>query len=256
VHRRTRVVVIRLGGALLSIAVLITAVIFLGRNGSARQDSPFVLPSGPSVLLPGVDVSSHEPDISWSQAAGLGLRFVIARATEGDSRKDSSYQSIRRKARAAGLAFTAFHFARPDRAGGDAVREADLFQGFADIGRGDLAPVLDLEESGGLGPARLQSWVAAWLEEVTSLVGVKPMIYTNLDFWRSHMGDTTEFADAGYPLFVASWDALTPQIPADNWGGRGWTLWQTAKCGRVRAIPGCIRTDVYNGGDLKPLTIP
>jgi lysozyme len=256
VHRRTRVVMVRLAGALLSVAVLITAVIFLGRKGSARQDSPFVLPSGPSVLLPGVDVSSHEPDISWNQAARFGLRFVIARATEGDSRKDAAYQSIRREAKAAGLAFTAFHFARPDRARGDAVREADLFQSFAGVGRGDLAPVLDLEESGGLGAARLQAWVTAWLEEVASLVGLKPMIYTNKDFWRSHMGDTTEFADAGYPLFVASWDALTPQVPADNWGGRGWTLWQTTKCGQVRGITGCIRTDVYDGINLKALAIP
>lgn len=255
-HRRTRVVMVRLGGAALSVAVLITAVIFLGRKGSAHQDSPFVLPSGPSVLLPGVDVSSHEPDISWTQAARFGLRFVIARATEGDSREDASYQSIRRSAKAAGLAFTAFHYARPDRGKGDAVREADLFQSFADLGRGDLAPVLDLEESGGLGEARLQAWVTSWLEEVASLIGVKPMIYTNRDFWRSHMGDTTVFADAGYPLFVASWDALTPQIPADNWGARGWTLWQTTKCGKVQGITGCIRTDVYNGSDLRSLTIP
>jgi lysozyme len=254
--RRTRAVMVRVCGAVLSVAVLVTAVIFLGRRGSANRDSPFVLPSGPSVLLPGVDVSSHEPDITWSQAAGFGLRFVIARATEGDSRKDASYRSIRREAKAAGMTFTAFHFARPDGARGDAVREADLFHNFADLRPGDLAPVLDLEESGGLGVARLQTWVTGWLEEVASLVGVKPMIYTNLDFWRSHMGDTTLYADAGYPLFVASWDALTPQIPADNWGGRGWTLWQTTKCGKVRGITGCIRTDVYNGSDLTLLTIP
>jgi lysozyme len=254
--QRTRVVMIRLGGAALTLAVLITAIIYLGRRGLLQQDSPFVLPSGPSVLLPGVDVSSHEPDISWSQAARFGLRFVIARATEGDSRSDVAYQFIREEAKARGLAFTAFHFARPDSEKGDAVREADLFHRVAKIGPGDLAPVLDLEDSGGLGELRLQAWVTAWLEEVTSLVGVKPVIYTNLDFWRSHMGDTTLFAQAGYPLFVASWDALTPQVPADNWAGKGWTLWQTTKCGRVRGISGCIRTDVYNGSDLRPLTIP
>jgi GH25 family lysozyme M1 (1,4-beta-N-acetylmuramidase) len=250
------VVLIRLSAAAVLAALLITAVLFLGRRGFLDRDSPFVLPGQPSVVLPGVDVSSHEPGISWSKAAGFGLRFVVARATEGDSRRDAAYDSIKREARAAGLAFTAFHFARPDRARGDAVREANLFHGVANIGPGYLAPVLDLEDSGGLGEARLQAWVTHWLEEVASSVGVKPMIYTNADFWRSHMGDTTMFAEAGYPLFVASWDALTPQVPADNWGGRGWTLWQTTKCGRVQGITGCIRTDVYNGADLGPLTIP
>ena len=53
-----------------------------------------------------------------------------------------------------------------------------------------------------------------------------------------------------------SWGALTPQVPADNWGGRGWTLWQTARCGKVRGITGCIRTDVYNGGESEVLTGP
>src|SRR5207249_3927019 len=108
---------------------------------------------------------------------------------------------IRTEARAAGLAFTAFHYARPDRARGDAVKEADLFVQVSGVGPGYLFPVLDLEESGGLGVTKLQAWVLAWLEEVAVKAGGHPMIYTNADFWRTHMGDTTSFADAGYPLY-------------------------------------------------------
>jgi GH25 family lysozyme M1 (1,4-beta-N-acetylmuramidase) len=70
------------------------------------------------------------------------------------------------------------------------------------------------------------------------------------------MDDTTAFADAGYPLFVASWGASTPMLPAGYWGGRGWTMWQTAKCGKLRGITGCIRTDVFHGADLGTLAIP
>jgi lysozyme len=240
---------VRLGVVWLILASLVAAVVLLGRRGTT-------LPRHPSILLPGVDLSSHEPDVSWEKAARSGLRFVIARATEGDSRKDSAYLSIQQKAKAAGLAFTAFHYARPDRAHGDPIREADLFAQVARLDRGDLAPVLDLEESGEMGVPRLQAWVRVWLEEVTLKVGVRPIIYTNADFWRSHMGDTTEFALVGYRLYVASWGATTPVVPAENWGGKGWTLWQTAKCGKVPGIKGCIRTDVYNGGDLESLTIP
>jgi len=107
-----------------------------------------------------------------------------------------------------------------------------------------------------LGPVRLLAWATAWLEEVTAKLGVKPFIYTNADFWVSHMGDTTAFADAGYPLFVASWGASTPMLPAGYWGGHGWTLWQTAKCGKVPRITGCIRTDVFHGADIGALAIP
>ncbi len=188
-------------------------------------------------------------------AARSGLRFVIARATEGDSRTDERYASFKRGARAAGLAFTAFHFARPDRNGRDAILEADYFLRAAGLGPGDLVPILDLETSGGLPVTKLQAWARAWLEEVTAKLGVRPMIYTNAAFWRQSMGDTTAFAEAGYRLAIASWGGTSPVVPAGNWGGRGWTLWQTSNCGRVPGISGCIDTEVYNGSDLKQVTI-
>jgi lysozyme len=246
-------ILIRLGATALAMTTLVAVVIVLGRAGSPN---PNPSPSPDAVYIPGADVSSHEHGISWSGAARFGLRFVIARASEGDSRVDSAYRATRQEADAAGLAFTAFHYARPDRAAGDAIREADFFLSKAGLVAGDLPPVLDIEESGGLGPVRLQAWATAWLQEVTAKLGVKPMIYTNSDFWVSRMGDTTVFADAGYPLFVASWGATTPLLPAGYWGGRGWTMWQTAKCGKVRGIKGCIRTDLFNGGDLEALAIP
>src|SRR2546425_5671015 len=168
VTQRTRTM-IRLGVVALTLASLVAAVVLLGQRGTSDS-------SLPSIFLPGVDVSSHDPPVAWSRAARLGLRFVIARATEGASRKDAAYDSIRQEARAAGLAFTAFHYARPDRPAGDAVREADFFQRTAGIGPGYLMPVLDLEESGGLGVAKLQAWATAWLEAVTAAVGGEPMI--------------------------------------------------------------------------------
>jgi lysozyme len=246
--RRTTLL-LRFGLLALAVAVATTIVIVVGRRGVRP---PF--PSGGH--LPGVDVSSHEPPIDWAEAKQLGLRFVIARATEGDSRKDRSYRTIRREARAAGLTFTAFHYARPDRSTGDAVKEADLFLRVSGVGPGYLLPVLDLEESGGMSVPKLQAWVEAWLEQVEATIHVKPMIYTNRDFWRTWMGDTTSFAEAGYPLYVASWGATAPAVPAEDWAGRGWTVWQTAKCKHVLGIKGCIRTDVYNGEDLRALTIP
>src|SRR5262245_46259585 len=136
--RRTTVLA-RIGLLVLALAVLVATVVLLGRRGVSR-------PLPPQALLHGVDVSSHEPPIPWPDAAGFGLRFVIARATEGDSRKDRAYQSIRTEAKAAGLAFTAFHYARPDRHAGDAVKEANLFVQVSGLGPGDLLPVLDIEE--------------------------------------------------------------------------------------------------------------
>jgi len=34
-------------------------------------------------------------------------------------------------------------------------------------------------------------------------------------------------ADAGYKtLWIAHWGVTSPTIPANNWGGHGWTFWQ------------------------------
>jgi lysozyme len=244
-------VLARLAMVCLALVVLVAAVVVLGHKGSSRPQS------APTGRLPGVDVSSHNGDVPWSEAARTGLSFVFARATEGKNRVDSKYTSFREGARASGLAFTAYHFARPDRSKGDARKEAAHFLNVAALGPGDLAPVLDIEVSGGLGVAALQSWVRVWLEEVGAGLGVKPVIYTSPNFWSTSMGDTTAFAEEGYMLDIASWAAtISPVVPAQNWGGRGWTLWQTSTCGHLPGIPRCIDTEVFAGSDLGALTIP
>jgi lysozyme len=248
--RKPARIALRLGAGIVSLVVLVGVVVLLGRGGSPASPPP------PTVRLAGVDVSSHNHPIPWGAAADSGVRFVIARATEGASRVDERYASVKEQARAAGLAFTAFHFARPDPTRDDALREADAFLEAAGLGPGDLVPVLDLEEAGRLGVRALQAWATIWLDVVGATLGVRPLIYTNANFWRVHMGDTTAFAEAGYRLYIASWGAASPVVPAANWGGRGWALWQTSSCGKVRGIPGCLDTDLYNGADLRPVTIP
>jgi lysozyme len=244
-------VLVRLAMVCLTLIVLVAAVVVIGRKGSPQPASK------PTGRLSGVDVSSHNGDIAWSEAAGAGLRFVFARATEGKNRVDSKYTSIREGANASGLAFSAYHFARPDRSKRDAKKEADHFLNIAALGPGDLVPVLDVEVSGGLGVEALQSWVRAWLEEVDARLGVKPVIYTSPNFWRVYMGDTTVFAEEGYMLDIASWAAtVSPDVPAENWGGLGWTFWQTSTCGHLPGIPRCIDTEVFDGGDLSSLSIP
>ncbi len=248
--RRPIRIAIGAGAATIALAGITGGVVLVGRAG-APSPSPT-----PGIRLAGVDVSSHNHPIQWSAAASAGVRFVIARATEGATGVDRAYVTVREQAAAAGLAFTAFHFARPDRSIGDAEREAEAFVLASKLSSGNLVPVLDLESAGSLGVRALQVWTRTWLEVVGSKLLVKPLIYTNADFWVTHMGNTTSFANAGYRLFVASWGTAAPVVPALNWGGRGWTMWQTEGCGRVPGVPGCLGTDLFNGADLSSVTIP
>lgn len=203
----------------------------------------------------GIDVSHWQGRINWKRVRAAGVKFVFAKATEAQGFVDPQYARNRRRADAVGIRFSAYHFARPDRTYGDAVREADHFVRTADLRGHHLLPVLDLEWSGGLSRARLFKWTQAWVRRVEQRVGVKPMIYTSPSFWQTHMGNTAWFADNGYRVWIAHWFVDQPRVPAGNWSGRGWSYWQKSNCGRVAGIGGCVDVDLYRGTDLDRLTI-
>ncbi|HUG47476.1 MAG TPA: glycoside hydrolase family 25 protein [Candidatus Limnocylindria bacterium] len=205
--------------------------------------------------LLGIDVSHWQGIPRWKYAKPAGVRFVIAKATEAQGWVDSQFARNKRRADALGIPFTAYHFARPDRTTDDALREADHFVRTAGLAGRHLLPVLDLEVTGGLGPKRLIEWTRTWLRRVEARLGVKPMIYTSPSFWLDHMNDSRWFADNGYRLWIAHWGARQPTVPASNWGGRGWTLWQVSDCGQVRGISGCVDVDLYRGTRLAGLKI-
>jgi GH25 family lysozyme M1 (1,4-beta-N-acetylmuramidase) len=209
----------------------------------------------PPNTLPGIDVSHWQNEIDWTQVAASGVRFVIMKATEGRTFTDPNYASNRAGAAAAGLTITAYHFANPGTAAVDPIIEADHFVDVAQIGSGNVIPVLDLERTQGLTTAKLVAWAFAWLEEVTARTGVKPMIYSGPYFWRTYMGNTTAFADAGYREWIAHWGVSSPAVPAENWGGQGWTFWQWTDCSAVPGISGCVDADWFNGTDLGTVTI-
>ena len=212
-------------------------------------------PPTPPVYLEGMDVSHYQGTINWPAVASTGKRFVVMKVTEGQTYVDPTYAANHAAARAAGLLVSAYHFANPSSSANDAVLEADWFVNNAALLPGDLVPALDLEQTGGLSTPALQAWVGAWLGEVYAKLGVRPMIYTSPTFWTNNMGDTSMFADAGYSvLWIAHWGTTSPRVPANNWGGHGWTFWQYSNCGTVLGISGCVDLDRYNGTDLSPVS--
>jgi lysozyme len=225
----------------------------------------FALSATPPAALPataagddlaGIDVSHYQGEIRWADVVADGVDFAIAKATEGRLYQDPQYARNKEKAQGLGLPFTAYHFASPDTTANDAILEADNFVDTADLGPGDLRPVLDLEKNGGLGVRKLRKWVKAWLAEVAARVGAKPIIYASPSFWHDRMGNSRWFADNGYALWVAHWHVATPRVPAKNWSGRGWTIWQYDNCGHVDGIDGCVDLDRLKGSDIDALRIP
>jgi GH25 family lysozyme M1 (1,4-beta-N-acetylmuramidase) len=202
--------------------------------------------------LEGLDVSVYQSTIDWAKVAAAGKKFAIIRASAGSLTADTRYAANRSGAKAAGLPIAAYHFANPDTAPNDALNEANWFLQNATPTHGEMIPALDVEVTNGLSVSAMQTWVSTWLTRVSSVLGVKPMIYTSPNFWSTYMGNTTQFADGGYKiLWIAHWtSASQPTVPANNWGGNGWTFWQYTSSGTVSGISGNVDLDRYNGTTL------
>jgi GH25 family lysozyme M1 (1,4-beta-N-acetylmuramidase) len=220
-------------------------------DAKPNQKPPKPSPPSSGQFLPGIDVSYHQGSINWSRVAGAGVGFAYIRSSAGTLTSDAEYANNRAAARAAGLAAGAYHFGNPDSAPNDAANEASWFLQNAAIRSGDLLPVLDLEVSNGLGESALTAWAQSWLEEVEAATGVKPIVYTNRNFWSGSMANTDWFARNGYRLWIAHWTTATqPTLPASDWAGQGWTFWQHSSTGTVPGISGNVDLDRFNGKSL------
>jgi lysozyme len=211
----------------------------------------------------GIDVSRFNGVIDWTQVAASGRSFAFIAASRGSGADclvkplqcgaDPYWASNSVNARAAGLRIGAYH--RAFAAGAtraetraDAGAEAAVFiSQVGQIPRGDLIPVLDVETPfTSLSPSRLRTWITTWMKRVRKGTGAKAMIYTNSTSWGA-TGSTSRFVK-GHPLWVAQWSVSKPTlIPAGNWGGRGWSVWQYTSSGAVPGISGHVDLDVARG---------
>ncbi|GAC1608345.1 MAG: hypothetical protein NVS3B26_04890 [Mycobacteriales bacterium] len=202
----------------------------------------------------GPDVSGWQhpsaAPIDWTAVRAAGHEFTFVKATEGGTFTNAYFAADWRSVNAAGLYRGAYHYARPTSVPGSAAAQARLFA--ATIGDQSqpltLPPTLDMEESGGLGPAALQAWTSSFLTTLSSLTGRTPIIYTYPYFWRTAMGGSTGFT--AYPLWIASYGTAAPPIL----GWPAWTFWQYTSSGTVRGVPGAGAIDVSRfNGDMAAL---
>jgi GH25 family lysozyme M1 (1,4-beta-N-acetylmuramidase) len=226
-------------------------------TGGSRPIPAPTTPAPTLASLEGVDVSHHEGQIDWQQVASSGKGFAYLKASEGTGFVDWTYATNRTLAGRAGIRIGAFHYAQPDRSPGEAVAEADHFIAAAGFRPGDLVPMLDLEVTNGLSPTELQVWVTAFLDRVLQRTGVRAGIYVSPSFWSGHLADTSAIESAGYRvLWIADWRAgRGPQVPASDWGGQGWALWQFDHRAVVPGIAVPVDVDRLSAGALAELII-
>jgi len=123
----------------------------------------------------------------------------------------------------------------------DGKMQAENFIRKVDLEPGDLPPVLDIEHTYGMSLETVRKEAKRWLETVEFNYGVKPIIYTNVEFYNRCLGK--EFDE--YPLWVAHYNE--PQQPRIK---RGWSFWQHSDKGSVNGIIPKVDFNVFAGDSV------
>jgi len=201
--------------------------------------------------VPGIDVSYWNAGIDWPKVRATGQRFVFAKASEGSSYADPTFDDNWRGAKSAGLLRGAYHFFRcnidPKK---QATKFIDYVQSMND--NGELPPVLDLETNDGQTKDKIIERARTWLDLVEAAFGKKPIIYSGQYFLQDY------FSEAGggppswakdHPLWLAQYPnqyipGMRPSLPR---GWFKWTFWQYSDKGRINGINAKVDLNVFNG---------
>ena len=188
----------------------------------------------------GIDVSRYQQMIDWQSVKDMEVNnvrigFVFIKATEGNISIDPFFKRNWKKARDVELPRGAYHFFIATKSG---KAQAQNFINRVELKPGDLPPVLDVEQTYGVEGSKLRERVKDWLNTVETHYGIKPIVYTNVDFYKLYMKDEFDH----YPLWVAHY--LQKERPRIH---RDWHFWQYSELGRVNGILSKVDFNVFSG---------
>jgi lysozyme len=231
------------------VILLIMGGYLLVEQFSSRKKIKFTRYPEFGIIIPenysihGIDVSKYQDMIAWEEVKAMKVKnirlgFSFIKATEGIGNTDPWFKRNWKRAADNNIIRGAYHFFIGSK---DGRMQAENFIDKVTLKTGDLPPVLDIEQLNGTTSAEIRKEAREWLDIVENHYGVKPIIYTNVDFYNRHLGN--EF-DA-YPLWIAHY--YQPEQPRIS---RGWLFWQHSDEGRVNGIVGDVDFNVFNGDSL------
>ncbi|TPW30335.1 glycoside hydrolase family 25 protein [Pararhizobium mangrovi] len=191
----------------------------------------------------GVDVSRWQGDVDWAKAHRHGVSFAFVKATEGGDRLDPRFDDYWKGARAAGIAVAPYHFyyfcTSPEQ-------QARWFIQNVPKRSLGMPPVLDMEWNAHSptchrrpDPATVRADVKRFSAVIASYYGVKPIIYTTVDFHETNLD--------GYFADLRFWLRSVADHPDNVYHGRDWTFWQYTGTGIVPGIRGKADLNVFDG---------
>ena len=221
-----------------------------------QNEAKFAVYPGFEIELPlgyeihGIDVSKHNGYIYWPAVTAMKVKdvqigFVFMKATEGNTLVDAQFKRNWQMAKEQNIPRGAYHFFLSYKSGAE---QAKNFLKTVKLSKGDLPPVLDIEDRHGVNPATMCAELSVWLKTVEQACGTKPIIYTNVYFYKNYLDN--KFGN--YPLWVAHYFADDkPAVDAK------WIFWQHNDGGKINGVKSAVDFNVFKGdsADFKKLLL-
>lgn len=199
-----------------------------------------------------IDISHWQGGLNlsalFSQNPDLGA--VIVKATGGVGYVDPNCDSWVQWLRANNVPWGFYHFMDDDFRHSSGTKEADFFVAKTENYFGEGIPIADYEY-----PANYKgtAYLKEFLDRVTELTGVKPMVYCSLSVVQSQ--DFSRIAAAGYTLWLAQYadNNVVNGFQAHPWQQGSFapfdriTMHQYTSHGRLKGWSGNLDFDIFYG---------
>lgn len=195
-------------------------------------------------LVHGVDVSYWEPKVDWRALRAQGFRFAFVRATSSTGYVDPKFAEHWAGAREAGILRGAYHYLF---GGQDAKKQAELFINTVGSDKGELPPIVDLEDkyNEDVPNRKIMQTCKVFLDIIEPAFGRTPMVYSRKTYLEPHVsinGKAPSWAN-DYDLWVAQYPfefdlGRMPNVnmPKQPQGWRKWKFWQYSESAIVGGV--------------------
>ena len=206
-----------------------------------HQSSPIEITVPLQYKTYGIDVSHYQQKIDWEKITEVRINeqpieFVFIKASEGSKWKDPYFKKNFRRAKRKGIIVGAYHYYQPKVHSDEQLRN---FTSMVRLDKGDLAPVLDVEEIQDMPKDRFVLGVLTLLEKLEAHYGMRPILYTNQDYYFKYFANS-EFEK--YPIWIAYFSFRKPGLSESKW-----SFWQFSDKGRMAGIPERVDMNAFKG---------
>lgn len=213
--------------------------------------APIEFPYGYGVH--GVDISRWQDEVDFSKLKTktvdgdtLMFKFAFIKATEGTLLEDPMFEDNWENAKDAKIIRGAYHYYKPSY---DPLKQARNFYTSVKLNKGDLPPVVDVEEIGSKKKAALVKDLKIFIAEIEKKYSVKPIIYSNISFIEDFLADDFR----SYKFWIAHYYEEELLVESSI----KWLFWQHTDKAYIFGCNQPIDANVFNGteADFKKILI-